>query len=84
VRAARQARSGVELRIRDHGPGIEPGERERVFDRFYRVERPENAHQPGTGLGLALVRELARAHRGEAEIAAGEPGTLLVVWLPLA
>ncbi len=83
VRAARRGRPGVELRVRDHGPGIELAERERVFERFHRVERPETAHQPGTGLGLALVRELARAHHGDAIVLAADPGALLVVWLPL-
>ncbi len=83
VRVAMNGRPGVEIRVRDHGPGIEPKERERVFERFYRVERVETAHQPGTGLGLALVRELARAHGGSARIEDGQPGTLLVVWLPL-
>jgi signal transduction histidine kinase/DNA-binding response OmpR family regulator len=83
LRAARDGRPGVEIRVRDHGPGIAPSDRERVFERFHRVERPETAHQPGTGLGLALVRELARAHGGEATILGADPGMQLVVWLPL-
>jgi two-component system sensor histidine kinase MprB len=51
-----------ELVVRDHGPGIAPEERERVFDRFYRA--PTARSLPGSGLGLAIVREVAEAHGG--------------------
>jgi two-component system, OmpR family, sensor histidine kinase MprB len=53
---------GGEVRVRDHGPGIAPDERERVFDRFYRAASARS--QPGSGLGLAIVREVAEAHGG--------------------
>ncbi|HLY94253.1 MAG TPA: HAMP domain-containing sensor histidine kinase [Gaiellaceae bacterium] len=51
-----------EVSVRDHGPGIEPDERERIFDRFYRATSARS--QPGSGLGLAIVREVAEAHGG--------------------
>ena len=50
------------ISVRDHGPGIAPGDRARVFDRFWRAA---NAHHlPGSGLGLAIVRDVAEAHGG--------------------
>ena len=72
------------LHVMDRGPGIPEADRERVFDRFYRVQRERDAHKPGTGLGLALVRELARGHGGEARAAARPGGGAdLQVTLPL-
>jgi two-component system, OmpR family, sensor histidine kinase KdpD len=59
---ARPAGDSVELRVVDHGPGIPDGERERVFDQFYRLKggrRPE-----GTGMGLAICRGIVEAHGG--------------------
>jgi two-component system, OmpR family, sensor histidine kinase MprB len=51
-----------ELTVRDHGPGIAPEDRERIFDRFYRAPRARSL--PGSGLGLAIVRDVAEAHGG--------------------
>lgn len=73
VDVRREAERAV-VRVLDRGPGVPEGERARVFERFHRVPRPQSAHQPGTGIGLALVRDLARAHGGEAQIRAREGG----------
>jgi len=51
--------SNGELRVRDHGPGIAPGDRVHVFDRFYRSDAARSL--PGSGLGLAIVREVAES-----------------------
>jgi two-component system sensor histidine kinase MprB len=51
-----------ELTVRDHGPGIAPGDRALVFERFYRA--PEARGRPGSGLGLAIVRQVAESHGG--------------------
>jgi two-component system sensor histidine kinase KdpD len=54
----------VTIRVRDQGPGIPEGERERIFDRFYR--RPSSKERtPGSGLGLYIAREIVRAHGGD-------------------
>ncbi len=72
------------VRVADHGPGIPAAERTRVFERFYRIEDEATAHRPGTGLGLALVRELAEAHGGAARIVpARERGTVVEVHIPI-
>jgi two-component system sensor histidine kinase KdpD len=60
----------LELRIRDHGEGLAPGEDKKVFGKFY---RGSGARPGGTGLGLSIVQGITRAHRGE--IGAGnDPG----------
>jgi len=72
------------VRVADHGPGIPAAERTRVFERFYRIEDEATAHRPGTGLGLALVRELAEAHGGAARIVpTRERGTVVEVHIPI-
>jgi two-component system OmpR family sensor kinase len=53
------------IEIDDDGPGIVPGELERVFEPFYRGEPSRNRETGGIGLGLAVVRSLARAHGGD-------------------
>lgn len=69
------------LEIHDEGPGIPSGERERVFDPFYRL-RPRST---GAGLGLNLAREIARLHGGTIEILDGDwRGTRIRLQLPLA
>ena len=70
-----------ELTVRDHGPGISPADLPHVFDRFYRSLSARAV--PGSGLGLAVAREVARGHGGTiaAEPATGG-GTLMRLTLP--
>ena len=67
VRVEKEGDQAV-ITVLDRGPGIPPDEHERVFERFHRAERADTAHTPGTGIGLALVRDLARAHGGDATV----------------
>jgi two-component system, OmpR family, sensor histidine kinase MprB len=73
---------GGELTVRDYGPGIDPDDLPMVFDRFYRA--PSSRSAPGSGLGLAVVREIALGHGGTvaAESVPGG-GTLLRLALPV-
>lgn len=83
ARASRDGRA-VELRIEDRGPGIPREERERVFEPFFRGPLAERNHAPGSGLGLALVRHVVRAHGGSVRAEAREGGgAALVVELPV-
>jgi signal transduction histidine kinase len=74
----------VELRVRDHGPGIPEAEQERVFTQFYRA-RHAGQRAEGTGLGLSICRGLVEAMDGRlwAETAPGG-GAAFVVRLPRA
>ena len=72
------------LSVADTGIGIPEDDRERVFSRFYRSQRSGARTHEGSGIGLALVRELVRLHGGSVE-ASSRPGggTLMMVSVPL-
>jgi signal transduction histidine kinase len=65
---------GVRLRIADRGPGVVESERERIFEPFYQAAGGAKAERGGAGLGLALVRQIARHHGGDARCVAREGG----------
>ncbi len=68
---ARRLGHDIELTVTDSGPGIPPGERVRVFERFHRV--PGDA-TPGTGLGLSIVKKIAERHHGSISLGDAHPG----------
>jgi signal transduction histidine kinase len=73
----------VALAVSDDGPGIALNQRERVFERFVRLDEARR-RRGGAGLGLAIVREIVTAHGGTAEAEETEAGARLVVRLPAA
>lgn len=89
IHAPRSQAVGLQLRregaqavisVADQGPGVPPGEREKVTRRFYRLDRSRST--PGAGLGLAMVQAIAQLHRGEVELADNAPGLIARVRLP--
>jgi two-component system sensor histidine kinase SenX3 len=74
----------VVLQVRDHGVGIPQEELKRIFKRFYRVSSRSLAHVKGTGLGLFIVRSIARKHGGKvfAQSAGEGQGTTVTLELP--
>ena len=69
------------ISVRDHGLGLTPEQRSRVFERFYRAD--DSGNIPGTGLGLNLVKEIIERHGGQVEIQSqfGE-GSEVILWFP--
>jgi two-component system sensor histidine kinase SenX3 len=73
------------IAVRDHGIGIPSRDLERIFERFYRVDRARSRQTGGTGLGLAIVRHTAQAHGGEVTVESHEgEGTTFTLFLPAA
>ena len=80
----RQGRA--EVHVCDHGPGVPIGQRERIFEPFYRLPGASE-HAGGVGLGLALVRSIAERHKGSVHCQDrpdGASGACFVLTLPLA
>jgi two-component system sensor histidine kinase SenX3 len=83
VRAAR-AGDFVSIEVEDHGLGIPSRDLERIFERFYRVDRARSRATGGTGLGLAIVRHVAQAHGGDVMVESREgEGSVFRLRLPL-
>ncbi|MDR6175969.1 signal transduction histidine kinase [Nocardioides zeae] len=73
----------VDVVVEDDGSGVPADDRERVFERFVRLDEARARDDGGSGLGLAIVREVARAHGGDARVEAGDlGGARFVVRLP--
>jgi signal transduction histidine kinase len=72
------------LEVTDDGPGIPAADRERVFDRFTRLDDGRARDNGGAGLGLAIVRELVRQHEGTVRLDDANPGLRAQIRLPLS
>ena len=72
----------VEVVVEDDGPGIPEADRERVFERFVRLDESRTRASGGTGLGLAIAREISTAHDGNLHVEVGTRGARFVLALP--
>jgi len=86
VETAQADEKHVHVRVKDRGPGIPQDELKRVFKRFYRVPGPLASRVKGTGLGLYIVRSVAKRHAGRvwAESEGPGRGSTFVLQLPIA
>jgi two-component system sensor histidine kinase SenX3 len=74
----------VSIAVRDHGVGIPTRDLERIFERFYRVDRARSRDTGGTGLGLAIVHHVAQAHGGDVKVESREgEGSTFTLSLPI-
>lgn len=76
-------RDHIQFFVRDYGPGVSESQREKIFELFYRVGDELTRTKPGTGIGLALVSELANAMQGQVELINHKPGAEFCVTLPV-
>lgn len=73
----------VWMAVEDQGPGIDPSDRDRVFQRFWRGNPRAGREQGRSGLGLTIVRQIAEAHGGEVKLVSQlDHGSAFVLWLP--
>ena len=74
--------SAVRLTVRDTGIGIPPDQQDRIFERFYRVDKSRSKEVGGTGLGLSIVKHAAKLHDAEVDLHSipGEGTTVLVTF----
>jgi len=81
VRLRLGAHGSAEIAITDRGEGVPDAARERVFQRFVRLERERNS--PGNGLGLSMVRAIVHMHHGAIRLEDNRPGLRVVITLPV-
>jgi len=80
--AATTVADGVSIIIQDNGPGVPQEELPKLAGRFYRMDR--SRHQPGNGLGLAIVSAIASLHNGKLQLGDAQPGLRASILLPAA
>ncbi len=79
-----QGKSDIIIEVADNGVGIKGADKDRIFDKFYRVGNEDTRRTKGTGLGLYIVRELIRLHNGNIQVLDNEPqGSRFLIQLPV-
>lgn len=75
--------SGIEIRVLDNGLGIPPEERDKIFDKYYRINNQQSSQKTGSGVGLYLVKKLVVLHKGHLELFVTKNWTEFVVKIPI-
>jgi len=70
--------------VKDNGPGIPKEEKEKIFNRFYRIEKAEQSTKESTGIGLYFVKKLLEIHNGTLELISSKKGSEFIIKIPVA
>lgn len=82
--SACRVQDGIEITVRDYGHGIDKSHLDRLFERFYRVDKGRSREMGGTGLGLAIVKHIAIIHGGTVSVKSTQgKGTAFIITLPV-
>jgi ligand-binding sensor domain-containing protein/signal transduction histidine kinase/DNA-binding response OmpR family regulator len=84
IHVKKESDGHVEIKVKDNGPGFPEEYLDKVFDRFYQVDDSNTRNHEGSGIGLALTRELVELHHGTIQVETGNTGTTLTIRLPLS
>lgn len=79
---AEEKPTSVRIMVSDQGPGVSPEHKDRIFERFYRVDKARSRVEGGTGLGLAIVKHIAVVHGGQVGVET-TPGKGATFWLEI-
>ena len=83
--AGERGRMRAVVRVSDTGPGIPEDKQEKIFERFYRLEKSRSKETGGTGLGLAIVKHAVMYHKGSVRVESEEgKGTVFILRIPTA
>jgi len=82
--SAKEEKPEIVIRVKDQGAGINQEHQDRLFERFYRVDRARSRKEGGTGLGLAIVKHIAQSHGGYPKVeSTPEEGSTFSIHLPV-
>jgi signal transduction histidine kinase len=71
--------------VKDNGLGIDESDQERIFERFYRVDKARSQSLGGTGLGLAIVKHIVQSHKGRLQLKSKlNQGSTFTITIPLS
>ena len=74
--------NSIQLWVKDNGPGIEPEDQPRIFERFYRGDKSHSSEIKGTGLGLSIVKHAVKVFEGTIDLKSSSSGTTFHMEFP--